>query len=114
IRQILLNLLSNAAKFTPDGGRIDVRVCLDRNGDFLLSVADTGIGIAKEHMRAALTPFEQIGSAMVREHDGTGLGLPLVKSLAELHGGGLLIESEVGAGTTVTVRFPAKRVYSWR
>ncbi len=71
---------------------------------------DTGIGIALEDIPKALAPFQQIDSGLDRKHEGTGIGLPLTKSLVELHGGYLDLQSEVGVGTTVTVRFPAERV----
>jgi signal transduction histidine kinase len=109
VRQILLNLLSNAVKFTPDGGEVAVSAFL--NGEGLhVAVADTGIGIAQEDIPRALARFGQIDSALSRKHAGTGLGLPLAKELAELHGGTLAIASEVGTGTTVTVTFPPARI----
>ena len=108
LKQILLNLLSNAVKFTPEGGQILVQAA--RDGSLLLSVADTGIGIAEDDIPKALAQFGQVDSSLSREYDGTGLGLPLVKFLAELHGGALDVKSEIGVGTTVTVRFPAERM----
>lgn len=110
VRQILLNLLSNAVKFTPDEGRINVSAEREADGGLMLSVQDTGIGIAKEDIATALTPFVQVDNEMSRQHPGTGLGLPLSKSLVELHGGSMEIDSELGVGTTVTLHIPAKRV----
>jgi two-component system cell cycle sensor histidine kinase PleC len=110
VRQILLNLLSNAAKFTPRGGRIQVRSRLNRTGEFELTVADNGIGMRAKDIPLALEPFRQLDNVMSRKFAGTGLGLPLVQSLAELHGGRLEIESEPAQGTTVTVAFPRTRV----
>ena len=110
LKQILLNLLSNAVKFTPEGGQILVQAARDGDGSLLLSVADTGIGIAEDDIPKALAQFGQVDSSLSREYDGTGLGLPLVKFLAELHGGALDVKSEIGVGTTVTVRFPAERM----
>ena len=110
IRQILLNLLSNSIKFTPKGGSVTVRAAIVTDGHLELSVADTGIGIASEHIKLVLEPFGQVTSAFTRKHDGTGLGLPLVKSLAELHGAHFDIESRLGRGTTVRLTFPASRV----
>ena len=110
VKQILLNLLSNAVKFTPEGGRVTVRAGLDGGGAFALTVADTGIGIKGEDSSKVRTPFGQIDSSLGRKHKGTGLGLPLAKELVEMHGGTLEIDSKLGAGTTLTVRFPAERV----
>jgi PAS domain S-box-containing protein len=109
VRQILLNLLSNAVKFTPPGGRIVVRAARLPEGGLAISVADTGIGIAPESIGKVLTPFGQIDDGLDRSYEGTGLGLPIVKSLAELHGGTFRLESHVGAGTTATVTFPPVR-----
>ncbi|MGH7125088.1 MAG: sensor histidine kinase [Stellaceae bacterium] len=110
IRHILLNLLSNAIKFTHGGGRISVRVDRTRAGGLELVVADTGIGMSPEHLAVALTPFGQVANELTRRHDGTGLGLPLVKSLSELHGAAMEIESALGHGTTVRIAFPVERV----
>ncbi|MEE8544517.1 MAG: ATP-binding protein [Alphaproteobacteria bacterium] len=108
--QIVLNLLSNALKFTPGGGEVRLRAVLDEGGGMELVVADTGIGIAAEDLELALTPFGQVDGSLSRQHQGTGLGLSLTNTLVELHQGRLEIASELGAGTTVTVRFPAARV----
>jgi signal transduction histidine kinase len=110
VRQILLNLLSNATKFTPRGGRIQVRSRLNRQGEFEMTVADSGIGMRPKDIPRALEPFVQLDGVMNRKFAGTGLGLPLVRSLAELHGGRMAIESEPARGTTVTVAFPRARV----
>ena len=108
-KQILLNLLSNAIKFTPKGGSVALRVAVDEDQRFRLSVADTGIGIAPEHLQAALSDFGQVDASLIRKFEGAGLGLPLSRKLTELHGGELVIESQPGAGTTVTVLFPKQR-----
>ena len=105
VTQILLNLVSNAIKFTPAGGRVIVRVTQTEEG-IQIAVTDTGIGMSRDEIVLALSPFGQINSSANRRHTGTGLGLPLSKSLAELHGGALDVESAPGAGTTVTVRLP--------
>jgi signal transduction histidine kinase len=110
LRQIALNLLGNAIKFTPRGGRIELGARVEPNGDLAIRVRDTGIGIAAEDIATALAPFGQIDSPMTRGKPGTGLGLPIVKALVELHGGSLSLESEPGKGATVTARFPARRV----
>ncbi len=109
LMQILLNLLSNAVKFTPAGGRVTVSARSESAEIVAISVADTGVGIAEENVAKALAPFGQIDNLMTRQHSGTGLGLPLAKRLTELHGGVFAIESRVGAGTTVTLRFPVDR-----
>jgi PAS domain S-box-containing protein len=114
VRQILLNLLSNATKFTPRGGRIQVRSRINRGGEFELTVADSGIGMRPSDVPLALEPFRQLDSVMSRKFPGTGLGLPLVQSLAELHGGRLEIDSQPEHGTTVTVAFPPARVLGAR
>ena len=108
MRQILLNLLSNALKFTPAGGKVTAQAFCTQQG-FVLKVCDTGIGIAPEDFAKALEPFGQIDSSLARQHQGTGLGLPLTRQLVELHGGSLTLESEVGRGTTVTVTLPPWR-----
>ncbi|WP_162917325.1 sensor histidine kinase [Dongia deserti] len=109
VRQILLNLLSNAVKFTPRGGRVRLIAFCDEK-EFVVQVADTGIGMAKEDIPRALERFGQLDSDLNRKYEGTGLGLPLTKKLAELHGGRLEIESELCVGTKVTVAFPAERL----
>ncbi len=109
VTQIVLNLLSNAVKFTPGGGEVRLRAALGEGGGLELEVADTGIGIADEDLELVLTPFGQVDGSLNRQHQGTGLGLSLTNTLVELHQGRLEIASELGAGTTVTVRFPAER-----
>jgi signal transduction histidine kinase len=109
LRQVLLNLVSNAVKFTPDGGV--VTVAAEREADRLcIEVRDNGIGIAPQDIARALTPFEQIDSGHGRRFEGTGLGLPLAKRLIELHDGVFEIASEPGVGTTVRLLFPASRL----
>jgi signal transduction histidine kinase len=110
IKQILLNLLSNAIKFTPAGGLVTVAVEVDRASDLALTVADTGIGIAADQLERVLQPFTQVENTLTRTHAGTGLGLPLCKSLAELHGGRLVLESAPRRGTVVTIVIPRDRV----
>ncbi|MBY0428028.1 MAG: PAS domain S-box protein, partial [Alphaproteobacteria bacterium] len=109
-KQIIVNLLTNAIKFTPEGGSITVDGKMNPNGSMEISVADTGIGIAQEHIEVVLAPFGQIESALSRKHQGTGLGLPLTKALVELHDGTLTIASQVGVGTTVTITLPPTRI----
>ncbi|HLB79634.1 MAG TPA: HAMP domain-containing sensor histidine kinase, partial [Dongiaceae bacterium] len=109
-KQILLDLLSNALKFTPADGAVTVVVERLADGGAALRVSDTGIGIAADDIPRILTPFVQVESAMTRQHAGTGLGLPIAKALAEMHGGKLSIESTPGHGTIVSVRFGPSRV----
>jgi PAS domain S-box-containing protein len=109
LEQVLLNLVSNAVKFTPDGGRVVVSATLTRSGEVMISVADSGIGMAPEDIPRALQPFGQIDNSLARPHGGTGLGLPLAQRLVELHGGTMTLDSQLGRGTTVTVVLPPER-----
>ena len=110
IKQILINFLSNATKFTPPGGDIWLDCETDRTGQFVVRVRDSGIGIAQADISKVLEPFGQVDDIMTRTHEGTGLGLSLCSNLIELHGGKMMLESELGTGTTVTATFPAWRV----
>jgi two-component system cell cycle sensor histidine kinase PleC len=105
LKQIILNLLSNAVKFTPAGGRITVRGRAAGNC-IVLSIADSGIGIAKDALARLGRPFEQVESQLTKSHQGSGLGLAISKSLVELHGGSMRIRSRLGMGTLVLVRLP--------
>lgn len=105
VRQILFNLLSNALKFTPAGGRAEIRLA-HSGADIVLDVSDTGIGISEADLKRLARPFEQVSNSYARTQTGTGLGLSLVKSLAALHGGTLSIKSTLGKGTCVSVRLP--------
>ncbi|MCC5995046.1 MAG: PAS-domain containing protein [Oceanicaulis sp.] len=109
LKQVLLNLMSNAVKFTPEGGTVKVRG-FDAADGVVLQVADTGIGIPEEHLPRLGRPFEQIESQTAKSHQGSGLGLALSKSLIELHGGTLRIDSVLGKGTTVSFTLPARPV----
>jgi len=109
LKQIVTNLLSNAVKFTPAGGEIVITARIDERR-VILDVRDTGIGIAPEHVARALSPFGQVDSRLSRRYEGTGLGLPLARALAELHGGTLTLDSTPGRGTTVRVTLPPERV----
>ena len=109
VKQILLNLLTNAIKFTPAEGSVVLEAGLDEGGAIVLEIRDTGIGIAPEEIPKVLEPFAQVGDVMTRGHEGTGLGLSLAKSLAEMHGGTLSIDSRLGKGTRVSVSFPGHR-----
>jgi signal transduction histidine kinase len=109
LRQIGLNLLSNAVKFTKPGGRVTVSTGVSPENGITLAVSDTGIGMTAEEISIALEPFQQVTSSLSRTNEGTGLGLPLTKTLVEMHGGRLDIASVPGRGTTVTVTFPPSR-----
>jgi signal transduction histidine kinase len=109
IRQMLLNLLSNAIKFTASGGTVTASIADAPEGGLALVVADTGIGMAVHEIPKALEPFGQISGPMSRRHQGTGLGLPLVRSFAELHQAAMAIESRPGLGTRVSITFPPAR-----
>lgn len=109
LRQVLINLISNAIKFTPAGGAVTAGAAYrDKCIEFVVS--DTGIGIAPRDHERVFRPFERIGSVMVRREEGTGLGLPLSKDLVELHGGTIALDSAPGRGTTITVRLDPKRL----
>ncbi|WP_051341147.1 ATP-binding protein [Azospirillum halopraeferens] len=110
VLQVLLNLLTNAVKFTPEGGRVTVAGRVEADGAMVLEVADTGIGIAPEDIELVLKPFGQVTSALQRNHDGTGLGLPLARRFMEAHGGSLVLDSAPGIGTRAICRFPPERV----
>ncbi len=110
VKQMLLNLLSNAIKFTERGGKVRARAEVNREGGITISVSDTGIGIASEHVTRVMEPFAQADNAFNRQYQGTGLGLPLTKALVEMHGGVLELTSEPGVGTTASLLFPPERV----
>ena len=107
VKQILLNLMTNAIKFTPEGGTVSIEV-EPKSAGLIVRVIDTGIGISKEDIDRLAQPFEQIDSQHSRQHEGTGLGLALSKSLVELHGGNFNIQSVLGEGTTVIFTLPSK------
>jgi signal transduction histidine kinase len=110
LKQVLINLLSNAAKFTPAQGHVTLRAELQPNGAFVIEVIDTGIGIDPKDIPKVFTPFSQLNANVSRTIQGTGLGLPLARALVQLHGGTLTLASEKGVGTTATVSLPASRV----
>jgi len=109
LRQVLLNLLSNSFKFTPEGGRICVKVDINDDGEPEFSVSDTGIGIAPEDIQHVLAPFGRVEQPTIDNARGTGLGLPLSKSLVEMHGGTFRLSSTFGSGTEVMFTLPAHR-----
>ncbi len=106
VRQILINLLANAVKFTPPGGRVKVAAWVEPDEGLLIEVCDNGIGMRPEELPNALDIFGQFASSPTKAHEGTGVGLPLTKALVELHGGTLCIDTELGVGTSATVIFP--------
>src|SRR5579863_2497098 len=108
-KQVLLNLITNSIKFTPVGGRITVTGRYDPEDGLAVTVTDTGIGIPEGDLERVHKPFEQVDSSFSRQHQGTGLGLPLVKAIMEMHGGRLRLKSTLGSGTAVTVVFPPER-----
>ena len=110
IKQILINLLSNAVKFTPLGGEVFVELKAAPGDEVHLIVRDTGIGMDPEDIPTAMAPFGQIDASFGRRFEGTGLGLPIVKSLVEQHGGEFRLTSELGVGTTATAVFPKVNV----
>jgi signal transduction histidine kinase len=106
IRQVIINLLTNAIKFTPDRGQVMVNTRYTDTGEVEIIVRDTGVGIAAKDIPRILKPFGQVADSWTRSHDGVGLGLAISKDLMKLHGGDLKLESEVNQGTTVTLTFP--------
>lgn len=110
IVQVLLNLLSNAVKFTREGGRVSISAQIDTSGDFVVAVADTGVGMTKHELELARMPFAPQQNSFVQSRKGAGLGLYLAEGLVAIHGGTMAIESVSGVGTTVTLRFPPERI----
>jgi signal transduction histidine kinase len=111
LKQILLNILSNAIKYTPHGGTVWLERRFEADGSLTLAIRDSGIGMTPDEIQLALQPFQRVESALLNHREGTGLGLPLAAQLIELHGGSLTLESQPGQGTAVFVRFPASRLY---
>jgi signal transduction histidine kinase len=108
IKQVIFNLLGNAMKFTPDGGKVGIDAQREA-GDVRITVWDTGAGISEENMPRLFQPFEQLGSVLTKKAAGTGLGLNLCKKFVELHGGRIWAESEVGRGSRFIFVIPVKR-----
>jgi signal transduction histidine kinase len=112
LMQIVLNLLSNAMKFTRPGGQVRIEARRSDAGGLDIAVHDTGIGISEENIPVVLEPFRQVRSAYLRDTGGTGLGLPLVVGMTKLHGGDFILRSKLGQGTSAIVRLPAERILS--
>jgi signal transduction histidine kinase len=110
LKQILLNVLSNAVKFTPAQGSVRIVTKLAGNGSLRVTISDTGIGIPAEVLPNLFAPFRQGDNSISRRFGGTGLGLAISRKLIELHGGSVEIESEAGQGTIVHLTFPAERL----
>ncbi len=110
IKQVLLNLLSNAVKFTREGGEVSVNSWMTEDGSLCAAISDTGIGMDEDEVKKALNKFGQVDSGLNRQHEGSGLGLPLTKGLMDLHGGTLEIRSKKNQGTIVTLTFPPERI----
>ncbi len=110
IRQIVINLVGNAIKFTPAGGEVEISGKALACGGYAVMVKDSGIGMSETDIVQALTPFGQVVNKMTATHTGTGLGLPLAKAMLELHGGELAIHSTPHHGTTIVLTFPASRI----
>ncbi|MGV8996981.1 MAG: sensor histidine kinase [Parvibaculaceae bacterium] len=110
VRQVLINILSNALKYTPAEGTVSVSFGHHAGGAFSITVTDSGIGMTPEEIKIAMTPFGQVSSKLSGTHVGTGLGLPLAKAMMDLHEGKLAVHSTPGAGTSVALIFPAARV----
>ena len=110
IRQIVLNLVSNAVKFTLAGGQVIVSTAMEPHGEVTLRIRDTGIGMSEKDIETALKPFRQLSASRERRSDGTGLGLPLTKALVEANRAAFAIDSSVGQGTLIRITFPATRV----
>ncbi|MBT4889280.1 MAG: PAS domain-containing protein, partial [Rhodospirillales bacterium] len=110
VKQILLNLIGNSIKFTPERGSIEINLAINKTNSIILRVCDTGVGISQEDLKNITKPFYQARtSASIATDEGTGLGLSLVESFTKLHGGDFAIESDIGKGTTVTIEFPPER-----
>ncbi len=109
-KQVLINLLTNAVKFSPEGGRVTVEAAADPASEFVFTVTDTGPGIPAERLKSLFDPFQNADPTRARDQGGSGLGLAISKRLMELHGGTLTLRSKLGHGTSATMRFPGRRV----
>jgi signal transduction histidine kinase len=110
VKQIILNLLANAVKFTQPGGSINVEVAANPEVGLIIDIRDTGVGIADANLKRVRQPFVQVDGSLNRRHEGTGLGLPLVDTMMRQHGGFLELSSQQGKGTTARIAFPTTRI----
>lgn len=110
IKQILINLASNAVKFTPEGGIVTISAKINDSGKLVIKVTDNGVGMEPQEIPIALEPFRQVEHYLTRQHDGTGLGLPIAKAFSDLHGAKFQMISEPGKGTEVSLEFPKERL----
>ncbi|MNI01597.1 Cell-division control histidine kinase PdhS [compost metagenome] len=110
IKQIVLNILSNAIRFTPSGGQIVVSTAYEANGSVVLRIRDTGIGMNRAELELAMKPFRQVAGASRKRGDGTGLGLPLTKAMVDANRANFAITSAPNEGTLVEITFPSQRV----
>ena len=111
LKQILINILSNAVKFTPSKGRVTVESQARPDGFVTLTVTDTGVGMSPQELEIAKRPFGQVKSSLSRSNEGTGLGLPIAIALARLHGGALRIDSIKGKGTRIFIDLPTQHYW---
>lgn len=112
LKQAFSNLISNAIKFTPHGGKVTIRAVATTDGGLVVEIMDTGVGMSEEELNIALTPFGQVDGSKTRWREGAGLGLPIARSLIDLHGGRIDIKSTKGQGTTVSVMLPSRHLVS--
>ena len=114
LKQVLINILSNAVKFSRPDGSITVQSLLQWNGRYQIRISDTGIGMNQADVQRVFEPFMQLDSALHRKYEGTGLGLSLTRRLVEMHGGSIMLESEVYVGTTAIIELPEQRIAVFR
>ena len=110
IKQIAINILSNAIRFTPAGGQVVVSTSYEQNGNVSLRIRDTGVGMTRDQLEEAMKPFRQVTGFLRERGDGTGLGLPLAKAMAEANRAQFAMNSQPGRGTLVEITFPSQRV----
>jgi signal transduction histidine kinase len=112
LKQMITNLLANAVKFTPSGGQVVLYANADAQTGLAITVEDNGIGMAPEALSRVVEPFVQVDTGLNRKYEGTGLGLALTAKMVKFHGGSLELKSQLGAGTSATLRFPTERLVS--